>query len=105
MNQQFKKGVLELCVLSQLKKGDKYGYELSDVISKIIDIAEGTLYPLLIRLRKEGYFDTYIVDASGGPPRKYYRLTQKGIDTEKWLRAEWKEFVGQVAQLIGDDEE
>ena len=47
MNTQFKKGVLELCVLSLLKQGDKYGYELADTVGKQIDISEGTIYPLL----------------------------------------------------------
>lgn len=48
------KGVLELCVLSLLKQGDKYGYELADTVGKQIDISEGTIYPLLKRLRAEG---------------------------------------------------
>ena len=56
MNTQFKKGVLELCVLSLLKHGDKYGYELADTVGKQIDVSEGTIYPLLKRLRAEGYF-------------------------------------------------
>ena len=51
MNTQFKKGVLELCVLSLLKHGDKYGYELADTVGKQIDVSEGTIYPLLKRLR------------------------------------------------------
>lgn len=55
MNTQFKKGVLELCVLSLLKHGDKYGYELADTVGKQIDVSEGTIYPLLKRLRAEGY--------------------------------------------------
>lgn len=46
MNTQFKKGVLELCVLSLLKHGDKYGYELADTVGKQIDVSEGTIYPL-----------------------------------------------------------
>ena len=53
MNTQFKKGVLELCVLSLLKNGDKYGYELADTVGKQIDVSEGTIYPLLKRLRAE----------------------------------------------------
>lgn len=77
MNTQFKKGVLELCVLSLLKRGDKYGYELADTVGKQIDVSEGTIYPLLKRLRAEGYFEVYLRESTSGPARKYYRLTQR----------------------------
>ncbi len=78
MNIQFKKGVLELCVLVVLCRKDYYGYELVQAISKNIDIAEGTVYPLLRRLTKEGYFKTYIQESADGPARKYYQITDKG---------------------------
>lgn len=100
MNIQFKKGVLELCVLSLLKESDKYGYELAEAIGQEIAIAEGTIYPLLRRLRKEGYFDVYIKESSEGPPRKYYRLTQKGLDMQAVLYDEWVHFSGKVLRLI-----
>lgn len=101
MNIQFKKGVLELCVLSLLKQGDKYGYELADAIGNEISISEGTIYPLLRRLNNEGYFDVYIKESTSGPPRKYYKLTQKGHDTQRELTEEWTEFTQKVAGLIG----
>ncbi len=101
MNIQYKKGVLELCVLSLLRQGDKYGYELAEAISKDIPVAEGTIYPLLRRLKDEGYFEVYIKDSSEGPPRKYYRLTPKGLDTQKEQRKEWSEFTKQVIKVIG----
>jgi Predicted transcriptional regulators len=78
MNTQFKKGVLELCVLVLLDKQDRYGYELVQKISERIDISEGSVYPLLRRLKKEGYFITYLKESSEGPPRKYYKLTDTG---------------------------
>ncbi len=59
MNPQLKKGVLELCVLSQLTKEDKYGYELTDAISREMSIAAGTLYMILKRLKEAGYVETY----------------------------------------------
>ena len=105
MNAQFKKGVLEMCVLMLLKKGDAYGYELADKISKTVEIAQGTVYPLLRKLKADGYCDTYLSDASGGPPRKYYKLTEKGLVEEEALKAEWQNFVGQVAQLMEDNYE
>lgn len=103
MNTQFKKGVLELCVLSLLKQGDKYGYELADTVGKQIDISEGTIYPLLKRLRAEGYFEVYLKESTSGPARKYYKLTQKGKDMQAHLEAEWQEFIKSVSTFIGGD--
>lgn len=82
MNIQFKKGVLELIVLVSVNKRDMYGYELIVEVSKIVDINEGTIYPLLKRLTNEKYFDTYLVESNEGPPRKYYKITNLG--REKW---------------------
>lgn len=107
MNVQFKKGALELCVLTLLREGEKYGYELAEAISSEISISEGTIYPLLRRLRNEGYFEVTLRESPEGPPRKYYRLTQKGVQTQEALYAEWKDFLQKVNHLIGgiqDDE-
>jgi len=76
MNIQFKKGVLEMCVLSMLAQKDRYGYDLASNLSQTIDISDGTIYPILRRLKDEGYVTTYLQEASGGPPRKYYALTE-----------------------------
>ncbi|MHB1456192.1 MAG: PadR family transcriptional regulator [Armatimonadota bacterium] len=103
MNIQFKKGVLELCVLTVLCWRDYYGYELVQAIAGSIDIAEGTVYPLLRRLMAEGYFTTYIEESNEGPARKYYRITQKGRDYQKSLLIEWNHFAAGVNILIGED--
>ncbi|WP_316571377.1 PadR family transcriptional regulator [Neobacillus sp. YIM B06451] len=100
MNVQFKKGVLELCVLVLLDKQDRYGYELVQKISEQIDISEGSAYPLLRRLTKEGYFTTYLKESSEGPPRKYYKLTDNGRAYLHDLLQEWKEFSNGVNHLI-----
>ena len=100
MNVQFKKGVLNLCVLVLLDKQDRYGYELVQKISDQISISEGSVYPLLRRLTKEGYFTTYLQESTEGPPRKYYRLTDAG---RKYLHEqlhEWKSFADGVNTLI-----
>ena len=102
MNVQFKKGVLELCVLVLISKKDQYGYELAQNISKRIDVAEGTLYPLLRRLTKEDYFTTYLVESTEGPSRKYYKLTEKGREYMLKLVEEWKRFSCGVDELIGE---
>ena len=100
MNIQFKKGVLELCVLSLLCKKDYYGYELVHEISMNIDISEGTIYPLLKRLKDEGFFMTYLKESQEGPPRKYYALTQLGRDTKEELSKEWMHFVEGVNKIV-----
>lgn len=100
MNVQFKKGVLELCVLVLLDKQDRYGYELVQKISEQIDISEGSVYPLLRRLSKEGYFTTYLKESSEGPPRKYYKLSDSGREFLHKLLEEWKEFHKGVNQII-----
>ncbi|MCD7034257.1 PadR family transcriptional regulator [Metabacillus sp. GX 13764] len=100
MNVQFKKGVLELCVLVLLDKKDRYGYELVQKISDQIEISEGSVYPLLRRLTKEEYFTTYLQESSEGPSRKYYSLTSKGREYLYSLIAEWRAFSNGVNSLI-----
>lgn len=100
VNVQFKKGVLELCVLVLLDKQDRYGYELVQKISDQISISEGSVYPLLRRLTKEGYFTTYLKESTEGPSRKYYQLTEVGRSYLYDLLQEWKDFTKGVNQLI-----
>lgn len=104
MNVQFKKGVLELCVLVLLNKQDRYGYELVKKITDQIEISEGSVYPILRRLTREEYFTTYLQESNEGPSRKYYRLTNKGRDYLRRLIAEWREFSRGVDQLIKEGE-
>jgi PadR family transcriptional regulator, regulatory protein PadR len=103
MNPQFKKGVLELCVLAMISRKDYYGYELVEEISKVLEISEGTLYPILRRLTEEKLFETYLKESSEGPPRKYYRITQAGRNFKDQQIKEWKEFNLQIETLIGKE--
>lgn len=105
MNSQYKKGVLELCVLSLLRGRDRYGYEISEYLSQHIDIADGTVYPLLRKLKADGLVTTYLQEESGGPPRKYYKLTQLGEDVYSMDRAEYLRFVEAVRGLLKEDDE
>ncbi|MGB7594683.1 MAG: PadR family transcriptional regulator [Erysipelotrichaceae bacterium] len=100
MNAQFKKGALELCVLAQLADGDMYGYELTERISAQMQVATGTLYLLLKRLKDDDYVTTYLQEGSEGPARKYYKLSSTGRNYYEELAAEWKEFVTQVGNLL-----
>ena len=100
MNAQFKKGALELCVLSQLKNADRYGYQLTDAVSKEMAIAPGTLYLVLKRLKEEALVETYLVESDEGPAIKYYHLTENGRCHKEQLEQEWKEFIEAVDRLI-----
>lgn len=102
MNIQYKKGVLELCVLSLLAKRDWYGYEISDFLSKKIDIADGTVYPILRKLKSDGLVVTYLTEESGGPPRKYYSLTQHGREAYGADRIEYLNFASTVESILKD---
>ena len=100
MNAQFKKGALELCVLSQLIDVDRYGYQLTDAISQEMSIAPGTLYLVLKRLKEEQLVETYLVESEEGPARKYYHITEKGKSYQKTLEQEWREFVAAIDRLL-----
>ncbi len=104
VNSQYKKGVLELCVLSLLKKRDCYGYEISEYLSQHIDIADGTVYPILRKLKADGLLTTYLQEESGGPPRKYYKLTGLGAEAYARDRAEYLGFARTVLKLLEEDE-
>ena len=107
MNAQYKKGVLELCVLSLLKKRDRYGYEISEYLAGHIPISDGTVYPILRKLRTDGLLTTYLQEESGGPPRKYYKLTALGHETYEADRSEYLKFAQTVQNLLEekDDDE
>lgn len=96
MNTQFKKGVLELCALTVLLGGDRYGYELADLLGKSMGISEGSVYPMLKRLQSDGYFESYLMESPNGPARKYYRITLKGRQRQSALYGQWTEFLSQV---------
>lgn len=89
---QMRKGVLELCVLGILTKETMYP---SDIIKKLksnqLIVVEGTMYPLLNRLKRDGYLSHNWVESSSGPPRKYYKITEKGEKLRQELSKAWNE--------------
>ncbi len=103
MNIQYKKGVIELCIMAVLDKQDMYGYELSEWLSKQIDISDGTVYPILRKLKTDGLVKTYLSEESSGPPRKYYSLTESGKKQYKLDCAEWLEFAKIVEKIVGGE--
>ncbi|MGI6364974.1 MAG: PadR family transcriptional regulator [Bacillota bacterium] len=105
MNIQYKKGVIELCVLSLLTNKDQYGYEISEYLSRRIQISEGTVYPILRKLKSEGLVTTYLSEESGGPPRKYYTLTRYGEEEYRKAKAEWLAFAAEVKEILEGEED
>lgn len=98
---QMKKGVLEFCILSVLSEGDHYPSEIIEKMknAKLI-VVEGTLYPLLMRLKNDGLLSYRWEESTSGPPRKYYKLTPIGEQFLKELELTWTELVESVNKTI-----
>lgn len=98
---QLRKGILELAILACLSRGRHYGYSLVRTISgeRNIDLTEGTIYPILGRLAKEGLIRSEWVESSQGPPRKYYTLTPKGEEAYRILAEEFGKLAAIVASV------
>ncbi len=98
---QMRKGVLELCILSILMQGDAYPTEIIDKLkdTKLV-VVEGTLYPLLTRLKNTGLLTYRWEESTSGPPRKYYKLTEIGTQYLKELQVSWQELVDAVNKTI-----
>jgi PadR family transcriptional regulator PadR len=98
---QLKKGVLELCVLELLAREDGYAYEIASRLADAIGMGEGTVYPLMRRLHTEGLVETYFVESSTGPSRKYYRITRAGRAELIRERNSWHAFTRAVNGIVG----
>lgn len=89
---QLGSSLLDACVLATLHKEDTYGYRLTQEVKRVMDISESTLYPVLRRLMKEGYLETYDQQHMGRN-RRYYRLTEAGKEKYREYVKEWDEFL------------
>jgi len=98
---QMRKGVLELCTLSIIADKDAYA---SDIIEKLkssdLIVVEGTLYPLLTRLKNDGLLQYRWEESTSGPPRKYYQLTEQGAESLQILKNAWKELTNAVDKIV-----
>ena len=97
---QLKKGVLTLCVLALLNRHDSYAYEIAATLSDAIDMGEGTIYPLMRRMQSEKLVETYLVESTAGPSRKYYRLTDDGRRALETQGADWRIFARAVDAIL-----
>lgn len=103
MNTQFRKGVIEMCILALISQRDMYGYEIVQSIARYTEIGEGTVYPILRRLTGENYCKTYLKESPSGPARKYYSLTDTGQTFLNALKRDWSEFSKIVDILLRGD--
>ena len=99
---QLRKGTLELCVLTLVASRDRYGYELVEAISHYFEVSEGTIYPILRRLTKDGLLEKYLEESSEGPPRKYYKINRAGLARMKEMHAQWRDFSGSIDSIISE---
>ena len=97
---QMRKGILEFCILSLISRREMY---VSDLITELkngkLDVVEGTLYPLLTRLKNAEFLSYRWEESTGGPPRKYYQVTEKGIKFLAELQFTWDELTNSVQQI------
>lgn len=102
---QMRRGALEYCVLALLCGREMYGLEVVRTLAEVdgLVLSEGTLYPLLSRLRKESLVDTTWKESPSGPPRRYYRLTAKGRRALADFTTEWRRFRDAVDRLLNDE--
>lgn len=103
MDSQFRRGILDACVLAVLERGESYGYQLVKDISEFIEITESTLYPILKRLEQTQMLEVFTQEHNGRL-RKYYRITDKGREKITDLLNEWSEIV-KIYQFIVKERE
>ena len=104
-NTQMRRGVLELCILSIIAEKDAYA---SDIIAKLKEaeliVVEGTLYPLLTRLKNDGLTVYRWEESKSGPPRKYHQITEQGNNLLAELKADWKSLVSSVESILENEQ-
>lgn len=101
-----RRGTLEFCVLATMRGGPRYALEVTRALGPVLLASEGTLYPLLSRLRRDGLVDTDWQESPSGPPRRYYRLTARGAAAVSEFTGEWARFRAAVDTVLeGTDED
>ena len=99
---QMRRGAIEYCVLALLRDQDMYGFELTRTLSEADGLvtSEGTVYPLLTRLRKDRLVDSFWVESPTGPPRRYYKITDYGRAILDSFIVQWKRFCATVDVML-----
>jgi len=98
---QMRKGVLEMCVVAAISSREAYASDILDRLKQShLIVVEGTLYPILTRLKNEGFLSYRWEESNSGPPRKYYSITPEGLVFLSELRSGWNELVSAVSALV-----
>jgi PadR family transcriptional regulator PadR len=102
---QLRKGLVELCVMGALKDGEAYGYQILQRLgaAEHLAVTESTVYPILVRLAKEELVEVRVAPSPAGPPRRYYRLTDKGRERLAEMRRYWEDLAAAVNALVSGD--
>lgn len=100
-----RRGAVELCVLAALRDGERYALDLARTLGRgqVLLTSEGTLYPLLARLRRDGLVETSWQESTAGPPRRYYRLSRSGRAAVDQFEQEWVRFRDSVDAVLKGD--
>ena len=101
-HEQLRRGSLDLAILLSVAPGPRYGLSIIQHLEEFTDlvVTEGTIYPILGRLTKEGWLDAYWVDDEAPHPRKYYRLTRSGTRRLGEMKVQWRAFVEKIERLM-----
>ena len=102
MESQLKRGLIEVCVLAAIRTQDSYGYQIIKDISPYLSISESTLYPILKRLEASGSLTVYSIEHNGRL-RKYYKITQTGLDKIEAFKDEWHKLQKAYAFIAGKE--
>ena len=101
MNSQFKRGIIELCVLKVISEKELSSFEVIETLGTKIDVNENTIYPILRRLSNNDYFETFTKASPIGAPRKYYKITPLGLKKLDEFEKKWKQFLNNVLSILG----
>jgi PadR family transcriptional regulator PadR len=101
-HEQLRRGSLDLAILLSVASGPRYGLAIIQHLEAFTDlvVTEGTIYPILGRLTREGWLDAYWVDDEAPHPRKYYRLTRAGTRRLAEMKVQWRAFVEKIERLM-----
>ena len=102
---QLRKGLIEFCILNLLAQGESYGYEILKALLKIEElvVTDSTVYPILSRLRKDGYLKVQVKPSTSGPPRRYFSLTVLGQQRVKEMNLYWNHLQTAIDRLRTGD--
>ena len=103
LKSQMRKGLLEYCILAIISRDEAYASDILDQLKVAqLVVVEGTVYPLLTRMKNEGLLTYRWQESTGGPPRKYYTLTDNGQQLLAQLNAEWQSICQSINQIINN---